>query len=50
MKKFKFLTLLIIANLTINIKMSAQKINNEIDTVNYRLGENNEKKINNNTI
>ena len=34
MKKFKFLTLLIIANLTINIKMSAQKINNEIE--NYK--------------
>ena len=40
MKKFKFLTLLIIANLTINIKMSAQKINNEIDSVSYSLGVN----------
>lgn len=40
MKKFKFLTLLIIANLTINIKMSAQKLNNEIDSVSYSLGVN----------
>jgi FKBP-type peptidyl-prolyl cis-trans isomerase FklB len=40
MKKFKLLTLLIIANLTINIKMSAQKINNEIDSVSYSLGVN----------
>jgi len=40
MKKFKFLTLLIIANLTTNIKMSAQKLNNEIDSVSYSLGVN----------
>jgi FKBP-type peptidyl-prolyl cis-trans isomerase FklB len=40
MKKFKFLILLIIANLTTNIKMSAQKLNNEIDSVSYSLGVN----------
>ena len=40
MKKFKFLTLLIIANITTNIKMSAQKLNNEIDSVSYSLGVN----------
>ena len=40
MKKFRFLTLLIIANLTTNIKMSAQKLNNEIDSVSYSLGVN----------
>ena len=39
-EKFKFLTLLIIANLTTNIKMSAQKLNNEIDSVSYSLGVN----------
>jgi FKBP-type peptidyl-prolyl cis-trans isomerase FklB len=40
MKKFKFITLLIIAILTINIQMSAQKLNNEIDSVSYSLGVN----------
>jgi FKBP-type peptidyl-prolyl cis-trans isomerase FklB len=40
MKKFKLLILLIIANLTTNIKMSAQKLNNEIDSVSYSLGVN----------
>ena len=41
MKKYTSLTLLlIIANLTINIKMSAQKLNNEIDSVSYSLGVN----------
>ena len=41
MKKHTFLTLLlIIANLTINTKMSAQKLNNEIDSVSYSLGVN----------
>ena len=40
MKKFKTLTLLIIAILTTNLNMSAQKLNNEIDSVSYSLGVN----------
>lgn len=40
MKKFKILTFLIIANLTTNLNMSAQKLNNEIDSVSYSLGVN----------
>ena len=40
MKKFTTLTLLIIAILTTNINMSAQKLNNEIDSVSYSLGVN----------
>ena len=40
MKKFKILTFLIIANLITNLNMSAQKLNNEIDSVSYSLGVN----------
>jgi hypothetical protein len=41
MKKYTFLTLIItILNLSINLNMSGQKMNNEIDSVSYSLGVN----------
>jgi len=41
MKKYTFLTLIItIVNLSINLNMSGQKMNNEIDSVSYSLGVN----------
>ena len=41
MKNYTFnIITIIIATLTINLNMSAQKLNNEIDSVSYSLGVN----------
>ena len=39
MKNYRFsIITIIIATITINLNMSAQKLNNEIDSVSYSLG------------